>query len=240
MDQLPRNPGAWPVILSVERKGKPWSLTALLEDESSSTYSRLMWQPVVPTNTFRERHLARRHSRLQVLFVNVISMTSVSRGPPSGMGFVRLLAIRERSLVQIMQLYQTPEIELEKTSWPAPRLQTPRGEQRSLPEQVSLFIAQLSHLNLTLNLNSPGKGIGRGIALKLAEDGLNIAINDIQSMADTASGTLEEIKKITESKGARASLHIADVTNETQVIEMIEGVVKEHGSLDVVSCNIYV
>ncbi|KAL0059143.1 hypothetical protein AAF712_014115 [Marasmius tenuissimus] len=56
-------------------------------------------------------------------------------------------------------------------------------------------------------------------------------------MADTASSTLDEIKKVTESKGARASLHLADVTNESQVIEMIEGVVKEHGSLDVMVAN---
>ncbi|KAL0059142.1 hypothetical protein AAF712_014114 [Marasmius tenuissimus] len=81
------------------------------------------------------------------------------------------------------------------------------------------------------------RGIGRGIALKLAEDGFNVAINDIQSMADTASSTLEEIRKVMKSKGARASLHLADVTSESQVIEMIEGVVKEHGSLDVMVAN---
>ncbi|KAJ8073512.1 hypothetical protein PM082_011788 [Marasmius tenuissimus] len=86
-------------------------------------------------------------------------------------------------------------------------------------------------------ITGAARGIGRGIALKLAEDGFNVAINDIQSMADTASSTLDEIKKVTESKGARASLHLADVTSESQVIEMIEGVVKEHGSLDVMVAN---
>ncbi|KAJ8073514.1 hypothetical protein PM082_011790 [Marasmius tenuissimus] len=89
----------------------------------------------------------------------------------------------------------------------------------------------------TALVTGAARGIGRGIALKLAEDGFNVAINDIQSMADTASSTLDEIKKVTESKGARASLHLADVTSESQVIEMIEGVVKEHGSLDVMVAN---
>ncbi|KAK1226826.1 hypothetical protein PQX77_010182 [Marasmius sp. AFHP31] len=89
----------------------------------------------------------------------------------------------------------------------------------------------------TALVTGAARGIGRGIALKLAEDGFNVAINDIPSMADTASNTLEEIKKVTESKGARASLHLADVSSESQVIEMIEGVVKAHGSLDVMVAN---
>ncbi|KAL0574633.1 hypothetical protein V5O48_007329 [Marasmius crinis-equi] len=89
----------------------------------------------------------------------------------------------------------------------------------------------------TALVTGAARGIGRGIALKLAHEGLNIAINDIPAKVDEASGVLKELEGITALTGGRASSHLADITSESQVIEMIEGVVKHHGSLDVMVAN---
>jgi len=64
----------------------------------------------------------------------------------------------------------------------------------------------------------------------LAKDGLDVAVNDIQ-------GNLEKVTALSEkitAMGCKSSVHIADVSEEGQVANMIENVVKKHGSLDVV------
>jgi NAD(P)-dependent dehydrogenase (short-subunit alcohol dehydrogenase family) len=76
-----------------------------------------------------------------------------------------------------------------------------------------------------------GQGIGEAIALRLAKDGLDVALNDIP-------GNLEKVKEVSEkimSLGRKSSVHLADVSVEDQVKNMVEEVVKEHGGLDVVS-----
>ncbi|ESK93374.1 acetoin reductase [Moniliophthora roreri MCA 2997] len=82
-----------------------------------------------------------------------------------------------------------------------------------------------------------GQGIGRAIAYRLARDGYSVAINDIPTNSKRASTTLKELQQITQPKGGQASLHFGDVTNEKQVQKMIDEVVKEHSSLDVMVAN---
>ncbi|KAF7366021.1 NAD-binding protein [Mycena venus] len=77
------------------------------------------------------------------------------------------------------------------------------------------------------------QGIGKGIALRLASDGFDIAVNDIPANADKLSNLVEEIK----AKGREASAHVADVSVEEQVKDMVEEVVKIYGGFDVMVAN---
>lgn len=75
-----------------------------------------------------------------------------------------------------------------------------------------------------------GQGIGRAIALRLADDQYDVAINDISPN----KANLELLKEEIEAKGRRALIVIADVSQEEQVQGMVDSVVKTLGSLDVV------
>jgi NAD(P)-dependent dehydrogenase (short-subunit alcohol dehydrogenase family) len=78
-------------------------------------------------------------------------------------------------------------------------------------------------------------GIGRAIALRLAADGYDIALNDLQFEVDNLSSVAEEIIKL----GRKVLECVGDVTDEDQVIQMIEKVQEELGGLDVVRLNPY-
>lgn len=73
-------------------------------------------------------------------------------------------------------------------------------------------------------------GIGRGIATRLCDDGLDIAINDLPSNSDLLNSLKEEI----EAKGRKCAIVMGDVSTEEQVKLMIDQTVKELGQLDVV------
>ena len=75
-----------------------------------------------------------------------------------------------------------------------------------------------------------GQGIGRAIALRLADDGYDVAVNDIPSNKDN----LESLKVEIESKGCKALVVTADVSQEDQVKHMVDTVVETLGGLDVV------
>ncbi|KAJ7677893.1 acetoin reductase family protein [Mycena polygramma] len=77
------------------------------------------------------------------------------------------------------------------------------------------------------------QGIGRGIALRLAEDGFDVAVNDLPSNSEELDTLVDEIKNM----GRASSKYIADVSQDEQVKEMVEQVVKQHGSLDVMVAN---
>ncbi|KAJ7779151.1 hypothetical protein B0H16DRAFT_1711503 [Mycena metata] len=77
------------------------------------------------------------------------------------------------------------------------------------------------------------QGIGRAIALRLAEDGLDVAVNDIASNSESLDTLVDEIQK----KGRKSSKFIADVSQEEAVKQMVEQVVKDHGGLDVMVAN---
>lgn len=73
------------------------------------------------------------------------------------------------------------------------------------------------------------RGIGLGIALRLADDGYDIAANGETSTSELA----EAIKKI-EEKGRRALAIPGDVSEESVVRDMIKRTVSTLGRLDVV------
>ncbi len=61
------------------------------------------------------------------------------------------------------------------------------------------------------------RGIGRGIALRLASDGLSMAVNDIQDNSDQ----LEEVAEGIRQAGSRTTTVIADVSQADQVEGMV-------------------
>ncbi|KAJ7677892.1 NAD(P)-binding protein [Mycena polygramma] len=77
------------------------------------------------------------------------------------------------------------------------------------------------------------QGIGKGIALRLADDGYDVAVNDILSNSENLDALVAEIK----SKGRTSSKHIADVSQDAEVRGMVEQVVERHGGLDVMIAN---
>ena len=74
------------------------------------------------------------------------------------------------------------------------------------------------------------RGIGRAIALRLAEDGLDVAVNDLPNTPE-----LDDVMREIENKGRRSLAVPADVSLEEDVEKIILQVVQKLGSLDVVS-----
>ncbi|KAF8324005.1 acetoin reductase family protein [Clavulina sp. PMI_390] len=75
------------------------------------------------------------------------------------------------------------------------------------------------------------RGIGQAVAIKLARDGLDIAINDLD-LSD-----LEDTKRQVEAIGSCCFLTAGDVTDERRVEEMIDEVVGKLKYLDVMIAN---
>jgi enoyl-[acyl-carrier protein] reductase III len=76
------------------------------------------------------------------------------------------------------------------------------------------------------------RGIGRGIALKLAEKGVHVAVNFVQNEA-AAKQTLDGIQQ----QGSRGLLVRADVTRPAEIQRMFEKVQTEFGALDIFVSN---
>jgi len=71
-------------------------------------------------------------------------------------------------------------------------------------------------------------GIGRSIALRLAQEGVNIAINYSRSQED-ALKTRAEI----EDRGVKGFIHKADVADDEQVRGMVSKTIEDSGRLDI-------
>ncbi|TFY59107.1 hypothetical protein EVJ58_g5992 [Rhodofomes roseus] len=82
-------------------------------------------------------------------------------------------------------------------------------------------------------VSGAAQGIGLVIALRLADDGLDVAVNDIASK----KGQLEEVVSQIKSKGRRAIAVPGDVSVEGEVRDIIDKVVADLGGLDVLVAN---
>lgn len=76
-----------------------------------------------------------------------------------------------------------------------------------------------------------GQGIGEGIARRLAEEGAQVIVNDI----DTALG--EKVTAAIRAAGGRASFFAADVTKSADMKALVQAAVERHGKLDVMVNN---
>jgi NAD(P)-dependent dehydrogenase (short-subunit alcohol dehydrogenase family) len=74
------------------------------------------------------------------------------------------------------------------------------------------------------------RGIGRAIALRLADDGFDVAVNDLPNTPE-----LNEVLQEIQNKGRRSIALPANVSMEPEVVRIIQDVVQKLGSLDVVS-----
>ena len=75
------------------------------------------------------------------------------------------------------------------------------------------------------------QGIGRAIALRLAQDGLDVVINDLPTNSDRAEETAGEVRAL----GRKAVIVFADISSEEQVENLIKEAVQQLGQLDVVT-----
>ena len=77
-----------------------------------------------------------------------------------------------------------------------------------------------------------GRGIGKAIALGLAKEGVDLAINCRVNRA-SAEETAEEIRAL----GQRAMVIVADITSESEVNKMVGQIIKEWGTIDILVNN---
>ena len=74
------------------------------------------------------------------------------------------------------------------------------------------------------------QGIGRSIALRLAADGLNVVVNDLQSQQGALGNVVAEI----ETKGVKVVAYTGNVSVEDDVNNLVQKAVEKFGRLDVV------
>ncbi|KOA48700.1 diacetyl reductase [Bifidobacterium animalis subsp. animalis MCC 0483] len=77
------------------------------------------------------------------------------------------------------------------------------------------------------------RGIGRGIAVKLAKDGFDVAVADLEGQRQEAEETIRQI----EQEGRRAFFRPTDVSQRDQVFGLVDDTVNELGTLDAMINN---
>jgi meso-butanediol dehydrogenase/(S,S)-butanediol dehydrogenase/diacetyl reductase len=85
--------------------------------------------------------------------------------------------------------------------------------------------------NLVVLVTGGGQGIGRAIALRLASEGANVAIADINE------STAQQVAREVEGLGRSALAIPSDVSRKVECEKMVEQVVQKLGRLDVACCN---
>jgi 3-oxoacyl-[acyl-carrier protein] reductase len=78
-----------------------------------------------------------------------------------------------------------------------------------------------------------GTGIGRAVGVRLAKAGAAAVVVNYSRSVEEAKATVQEI----EALGAKAYAHRADVSDESQVVAMVDETVKRFGRLDVLVNN---
>ena len=76
------------------------------------------------------------------------------------------------------------------------------------------------------------RGIGKAIALRLAKEGANIAINYLKNKEQA-----ENVAKEAEKHGVKAKIYQADVSNYSEVEEMIQKIVNDFGTIHILINN---
>lgn len=84
----------------------------------------------------------------------------------------------------------------------------------------------------TALITGGGTGIGKAIALRLAKEKTNIAINYSRSEKDAL-----ETKKEVEGFGVKCEIYKADVSSDEQIKDMVSQVIKDFGKLDILVNN---
>ncbi|KZV76071.1 NAD-binding protein [Peniophora sp. CONT] len=90
----------------------------------------------------------------------------------------------------------------------------------------------MSDHNRVALVTGAARGIGRAIALRLASDGLHVAVNDLDK-----SGSLQKVAEEIRALGVNSLAITADVSVEHEVQSLIQHVVQKLGSVDVMVAN---
>ncbi|KAG9088900.1 hypothetical protein FRC07_012451, partial [Ceratobasidium sp. 392] len=77
------------------------------------------------------------------------------------------------------------------------------------------------------------QGIGRAIAIRLAADGVDVAVNDIPQKKDELLELVREIERV----GRKSIAVLGDVSKENEVTRMVAETVEELGGLDIMVAN---
>ena len=85
----------------------------------------------------------------------------------------------------------------------------------------------------TALITGSARGIGAAIALRLAKDGYDIALNDISEKSFENNDIVEQIK----AQGVKCEVFICDVSNFEQVEKTVKDVKDTFGSIDVLVNN---
>ena len=83
------------------------------------------------------------------------------------------------------------------------------------------------------------RGLGRAIALRLAKEGADVAVNDIAQLPSQSEGWggLQEVTREIEALGKKALQVLADVSSATQVEDMVNQVLERFGQIDILVNN---
>lgn len=85
-------------------------------------------------------------------------------------------------------------------------------------------------------ITGASSGIGRGVAVRFAEEGCNVSINHRSAMElEDANITLADVKKT--SPHSNAILVQGDIAHEAQVLQMFSRVTEQFGRLDILINN---
>lgn len=84
----------------------------------------------------------------------------------------------------------------------------------------------------TVLITGSGRGIGRAIAVKFAQEGANVVVNDLRD-DDNARETMRQI----ESTGAKAIFLQADISNTENLPVLVQKSVEAFGNLDILVNN---
>jgi len=83
------------------------------------------------------------------------------------------------------------------------------------------------------------QGIGRAIAIRLAQEGANVVVNDLDAPAESPSGwrgTADVVRDV-EALGREAMAVLADVSDAAQVERMVAAALERFGQIDILVNN---
>ena len=102
----------------------------------------------------------------------------------------------------------------------------------------------MSHLNgkIALVTGAAGEfGLGRAIAVRLAQEGADVAVNDVvekpYNLDESEWRGLQDVVSEIKSIGKRSFGFVGDITNSDKVAAMIEKIVSEFGRIDILVNN---
>ena len=91
----------------------------------------------------------------------------------------------------------------------------------------------MANITKTAVITGSSRGIGAAIALRLAKDGYNIALNDLNDSMFENNSIADDIKAL----GVEAEIFCADVSDYSQCEEMVKAIKERFGTIDVLINN---